>query len=55
MASSTDPPPEVILAEFIVRLESSPFFDNVTLDKHSKSSKGSLFTIDFQISMDAIL
>jgi len=54
-AASTDPPPEVILAEFIVRLESSPFFENVALDNHSKSNKGNLFTIDFQISMDAIL
>ncbi len=54
-ATSSDPPPEVVLAEFVVRLESSPFFENVALDKHSKSNKGGLFTIDFQISLDAIL
>ncbi len=54
-AASTDPPPEVVLAEFIVRLESSPFFENVALNSHSKSNKGNLFTIDFQISMDVIL
>jgi len=54
-AASTDPPPEVVLAEFIVRLESSPFFENVTLKRHSKSTHAGNFRIDFQVSMDALL
>jgi Tfp pilus assembly PilM family ATPase len=54
-AASTDPPPEVVLAEFIVRLESSPFFENVTLEKHLKSTHIGNFKIDFQVSMDALL
>jgi Tfp pilus assembly PilM family ATPase len=55
LVRSADPPPEVVLAEFIVRLESSPFFDKVNLDRHSKSFVGNRFAIDFQITMDAIL
>nr|MBN2277692.1 pilus assembly protein PilM [candidate division Zixibacteria bacterium] len=52
---SADPPPEVVLAEFIARLESSPFYNNITLQRHSKQPRGDRFAIDFQIEMDAVL
>jgi len=54
-ALSSDPPPEIVLAEFIARLESSPFFDKVTLSRHSKRPKGGVFAIDFQLEMEAVL
>lgn len=54
-AKSFDPPPEIILAEFVARLESSPFFDNVSLKNHTKINSGGEFVIEFQIGMDAII
>jgi len=54
-AESDDPPPEIVLAEFIARLQNSPFFKNVELNRHSKTSKGKNFLIDFQIKMDAVI
>jgi len=55
LARSTDPPPEVYLAEFITQLESSPFFDRVQLQKHSKAMTNGEFEINFQITMDAVI
>lgn len=52
-AASSEPPPEIVLAEFIARLESSPFFENVSLNRHTKRAKGNAFVIDFQIEMEA--
>jgi len=52
---SNDPPPEVVLAEFIVRLQNSPFYRNVNLDKHTKTYSNNKFVIEFQIGMDAVL
>ncbi|HDL04729.1 MAG TPA: hypothetical protein ENH25_11440 [candidate division Zixibacteria bacterium] len=54
-AISSDPPPEIILAEFIARLQDSPFFNNVKLDRHNKMTHNDGFVIDFQIGMDAVI
>ena len=54
-AISSDPPPEIILAEFIARLQDSPFFNNVKLDRHNKMTHDDGFVIDFQIGMDAVI
>ncbi len=48
---SNDPPPEVVLAEYIVELEKSPFYDLVTLKRHSKKYDKGRFIVDFQIDM----
>ncbi len=52
---SNDPPPEIILAEFIARLENSPFFENIEIKKYSKQFKGDQFILDFQIEMSAVI
>ena len=54
-AFSNDPPPEVLLAEYIAGLEKSPFYDRVTLKRHSKKYEKGRFVVDFQIDMRAII
>jgi hypothetical protein len=54
-AFSRDPPPEVILAEYIARLDSSPFFKDVSLQKHSKHDRSGQFVIDFRLEMEAVI
>jgi len=54
-ATSFDPPPEIILAEFVAELETSPFYTNVHLSRHSKRNNRGEFEIDFQIEMDAVI
>ena len=48
---SNDPPPEVVLAEYIAELEKSPFYDLVTLKRHTKKYDKGRFVVDFQIDM----
>ncbi len=52
---TSDPPPEVILAEFVAQLEHSPFFDRIDLRKHDKRYSRGQFVVDFQIEMRAVL
>ena len=47
-------PPEIILADYIFRLESSPVFSNVILESESKHRKGSSRMITFTIRLDAL-
>lgn len=54
-AHSTGMPPEVTLAEYIARLEGSPFFENVTLRKYIKKTESEGFVLDFFIETDAII
>lgn len=54
-AVSNDPPPEVILAEFIAQLEASPFFQQVSLNKHAKRMHHGNFEINFTIKMEAVI
>ncbi|UCD94959.1 MAG: pilus assembly protein PilM [Candidatus Zixiibacteriota bacterium] len=54
-AFSQDPPPEVVLAEYIARLDSSPFFKDVSLRKHSKHDRSGQFVIDFRLEMEAVI
>jgi len=54
-ATSFDPPPEIILAEFVAELETSPFYTNVHLSRHTKRNYRGQFEIDFQIEMDAVI
>ena len=54
-AISADPPPEIILAEFIARLQDSPFFNNVELNRHNKMARKDGFVIDFQIGMEGVI
>ena len=52
---SGNPPPEIILAEFIANLENSPFFEKIEIKKYSKRFKNNNFILDFQIEMDAVI
>ncbi|UCD17662.1 MAG: pilus assembly protein PilM, partial [Candidatus Zixiibacteriota bacterium] len=54
-AIASDPPPEVALAEYIARLERSPFFSEVSLQKHDKRFHQAQFVVDFQIEMKAVI
>jgi len=54
-AISSDPPPEIILAEFVARLENSPFFEKIIINRYSKHYKDNQFILDFQIEMDAVI
>jgi Tfp pilus assembly PilM family ATPase len=45
-------PPEVILADYIARLENSPFFGKVNLKRYTKKASGSEFVLDFQMEME---
>jgi len=54
-AFSQDPPPEVILAEFVTGLENSPFYDKIKLTRHAKRQAGNEFVINFQIEMEAVI
>ncbi len=54
-AISSDPPPEIVLAEFIARLQGSPFFKDVKLNRHIKKVTDDGFVIDFQLGMGAAI
>jgi Tfp pilus assembly PilM family ATPase len=54
-AISSAPPPEIILAEFITRLEGSPFFDKIILKKQNKKSLGAEFSLEFCLEMEAVI
>jgi len=52
---SKDIPPEIILAEYVENLNSSPFFDNVTIRRHIKRRLAKAFEIEFQIDMRGVV
>lgn len=54
-ARSASTPPEVIVAEFVARLEGSPFYRNVALRKHSKKSVQGAFSLEFLVEMDTVI
>jgi hypothetical protein len=54
-AISYEPPPEIILAEFIARLESSEFYNNIKLKRHVKRREHGEFVIDFLVETEAVL
>lgn len=54
-ARSATTPPEVIVAEFVARLEGSPFYRNVALRKHSKRAVQGAFSIEFLVEMDTVI
>lgn len=47
--------PEVSLADYIGRLDGSPLFSAVTLERHNKSIKGATRTVTFTLNMRAEL
>jgi hypothetical protein len=54
-ALSSSTPPEVLVAEFVARLEGSPFYKNVALRKHTKKALPGAFAIDFTIEMETVI
>jgi len=52
---SSDIPPEVILAEFIENLASSPFYSSVEIDRHIKKEVRNGFDIDFAIKCRGLI
>ena len=48
-------PPEVILAEYVERLNTSPFYEDVTLKRHVKRREADTFILEFQIGMRGII
>lgn len=55
VVTSKDIPPEILLAEYVENLSSSPFFENVTLMRHIKKHITDGFEIEFQIDMRGIV
>jgi hypothetical protein len=53
--NSTDPPPEIILADFAARLEASPFYDNILVSRHIKKLENGTFRIDFRIDSEVVI
>jgi hypothetical protein len=54
-AYSMGTPPEMSLAEYVARLEASPFYEKVRLKKYAKKAEAGQFIIDFLISAEAII
>ena len=54
-AMSANPPPEIVLAEFIAGLEKSPFYENVRLRRHSKHLQKGVWAVDFEIEMETVI
>ncbi len=52
--SSSDVPPEIILAQYIEKLKASPFYHDVLLKRHSKRKYRDEFIIDFQIELQGV-
>ena len=55
IATSFDQPPEVILAEFVARLENSPFYDNVKINRYSKRLQDGKSVLEFYMEMEAVI
>ncbi len=50
-----DVPPELVLAEFVENLESSPFYEKVNIDRNVKKRGDAIFRLDFTLSMKGII
>jgi len=55
VVSSSDIPPEVILAEYIEGLSASPFYENVVIARHVKKIVGRRFEIQFDLNLKGII
>lgn len=51
VVSSPDMPPELILAEYVERLNNSPWYVDVTVDRHVKRAAKETFELEFTLSM----
>lgn len=54
IVTSDNVPPEIILAEFIENLSSSPFYENVKLIRHIKKEVKGNFNIEFHLNLKGI-
>jgi len=52
--TSSSIPPEVVLAEFVERLNASAFYDQVRVERHVKRKINGRFQIEFQLAMRGI-
>ncbi|MBU0984732.1 MAG: pilus assembly protein PilM [candidate division Zixibacteria bacterium] len=48
-------PPEIVLAEFVENMKASPFYTDVTIQKHIKRVTDAGFEMDFHLSMRAVI
>ncbi len=55
IVSNSKIPPEIILAEYVETLRSSPFYDDVVVTRHAKQQVGKVLELDFQISARGII
>ncbi len=54
LVTGSSTPPELILAEMVENLIASPFFDDVTVERHVKRRRADGTLLDFTLSMRAI-
>jgi len=51
VVTSSDVPPEVVLAAFVDRLNAGRFFDSVTVERHVKRRQDETFILEFQLAL----
>ena len=54
LVTTRSTPPELVLAELVENLMASPFFEEVTVERHVKRRKDEEFFLDFSLSMRGI-
>lgn len=55
LIASKDSPPELVLAELVENLTASPFYENVTLERHVKKREPDGFVLNFNLSMTGVI
>ncbi len=55
LVTTTETPPELVLAEFVEKLTASHFYEDVTIDRHIKKVLADRFEIEFQLSMRGVV
>jgi Tfp pilus assembly PilM family ATPase len=55
LITTQETPPEIVLAELVENLSASPFYDDVTIERHIKRHKPEGFVIDFNLSMTGVI
>ncbi len=55
VVTTSDVPPEIILAEYIESLSKSAFYDNVTISRHNKKSVDDRFELSFTLKLTGVV
>jgi hypothetical protein len=53
--ATTSTPPEIVLAELVEALRASPFFEDVTIQRHSKRATETGHSIQFSLDLRGVI